>query len=109
MARKDFLRINRYSRPGTLRKEVRGIEVHWIAAPGRKANDVRRWWTPALGAMLDDVPRVIRGLDLAPNELVLFGRSVGSIYAIHATLHFPDVAGLIIELGQIRVAADLHV
>ncbi len=55
--------------------------------------------TPALGAMLDDVPQVIRSLDLPPNELVLFGRSVGSIYAIHATLHFPDAAGHIIKSG----------
>jgi pimeloyl-ACP methyl ester carboxylesterase len=54
---------------------------------------------PALGAMLDDVSPVIRSLGLPPEELVLFGRSVGSIYAIHATLHFPDAAGLIIESG----------
>lgn len=54
---------------------------------------------PALVEMLDDVPRVIRALGVPERELILFGRSVGSIYALHATRHFPDVAGLVIESG----------
>jgi pimeloyl-ACP methyl ester carboxylesterase len=55
--------------------------------------------TPGLVLMLDDVPRMIRALNLAQEQLILFGRSVGSIYALHATGHFPDVAGLVIESG----------
>ncbi len=39
---------------------------------------------PSLGRMLDDVERVIAQADLPPERLVLFGRSVGSIFAIHA-------------------------
>lgn len=54
---------------------------------------------PALVAMLADVPRMIRALGLPQQRLILFGRSVGSIYALHATRHFPDVAGLVIESG----------
>jgi pimeloyl-ACP methyl ester carboxylesterase len=54
---------------------------------------------PALAAMLDDVPRMIRALGVPEKELILFGRSVGSIYALHATNHFPRVAGLVIESG----------
>jgi pimeloyl-ACP methyl ester carboxylesterase len=55
--------------------------------------------TPALVAMLADVPRMIRALGLPEEEMILFGRSVGSIYALHATSHFPNVAGLVIESG----------
>ena len=55
--------------------------------------------TPALVAMLADVPRMIRSLGLPEEQLILFGRSVGSIYALHATGHFPNVAGLVIESG----------
>jgi pimeloyl-ACP methyl ester carboxylesterase len=54
---------------------------------------------PTLVAMLADVPRMIRALDLPEDTLILFGRSVGSIYALHATSHFPNVAGLVIESG----------
>lgn len=51
---------------------------------------------PALGRMLDDAEKVIEAADLPPERLVLFGRSVGSIFAIHAASRFP-VAGLILE------------
>jgi pimeloyl-ACP methyl ester carboxylesterase len=54
---------------------------------------------PSLVAMLADVPRMIQALDLPEERLILFGRSVGSIYALHATSHFPGVAGLVVESG----------
>jgi pimeloyl-ACP methyl ester carboxylesterase len=54
---------------------------------------------PTLSGMLDDVPRMIRALGVPEEEMILFGRSVGSIYAIHALNHFPNVAGLVIESG----------
>ncbi len=54
---------------------------------------------PALVSMLEDVPCMIRALGLSEEKIVLFGRSVGSIYALHATRHFPNVAGLVIESG----------
>jgi hypothetical protein len=54
---------------------------------------------PELGTMLADVTEIITAIDQPPENLVLFGRSVGSIYAIHAASCFPDIAGLIIESG----------
>ncbi len=53
--------------------------------------------TPALGRMLDDVAPLIRAIGQPEQQLVLFGRSVGSLFAIHAASLFPKVAGLILE------------
>lgn len=53
--------------------------------------------TPALGRMLDDVASLIRAIGQPESELILFGRSVGSLFAIHAASLFPGVAGLILE------------
>jgi pimeloyl-ACP methyl ester carboxylesterase len=52
---------------------------------------------PALGRMLDDVEAVIRAADQPPERVVLFGRSVGSLFAIHGAARFPEVAGLVLE------------
>jgi hypothetical protein len=49
--------------------------------------------------MLDDVEHVVRAVGLPPGQLVFFGRSVGSLFAIHAISRFPDAGGLIIESG----------
>ncbi len=54
---------------------------------------------PALGSMLDDVEKIVRAICVPPERIVLFGRSLGSLYAIHGVKLFPDVAGLIIESG----------
>jgi pimeloyl-ACP methyl ester carboxylesterase len=54
---------------------------------------------PLLATMLDDVPKIIEAIGVPTSQLVLFGRSVGSIYAIHCASCFPDIAGLIIESG----------
>jgi len=54
---------------------------------------------PALTAMLGDVERIIAAIDQSPEKLVFFGRSVGSLYAIHAAYHAPEAAGLILESG----------
>lgn len=55
--------------------------------------------TVALGPMLNDVERVIGALNLPLDRLVLFGRSVGSLFALHGIGRFPGIAGLIIESG----------
>ncbi|MDO3377906.1 alpha/beta hydrolase [Geoalkalibacter halelectricus] len=52
---------------------------------------------PLLGAMLDDVAALIRAADTPPERLILFGRSVGSLFAVHGVSLFPDIAGLILE------------
>lgn len=54
---------------------------------------------PALQAMLDDVELIIEAIDQPPEELVLFGRSLGSLYAIHGVSLFPTIPGLILESG----------
>lgn len=52
---------------------------------------------PQLGKMLDDVRQTIEALDQPQEKLVLFGRSVGSLFAVKAVELFPDIAGLILE------------
>ena len=51
---------------------------------------------PRLGRMLDDVGPI---LEVAgpPGRLVIFGRSVGSLFALEAVARCPGVAGLILE------------
>ena len=60
--------------------------------------------TPAMGAMLRDVEAIVGAIGVPPERLVAFGRSVGSIYAIHCAHLFGEIAGLIIESG----IADVH-
>jgi pimeloyl-ACP methyl ester carboxylesterase len=52
---------------------------------------------PQLGRMLADVRPTITALKQPHGKLILFGRSVGSLFAIKAAEHFPEVAGLILE------------
>jgi pimeloyl-ACP methyl ester carboxylesterase len=52
---------------------------------------------PQLGRMLDDVQQTIAAIKQPQGQLILFGRSVGSLFAIKAAELFPDVAGLILE------------
>ncbi len=54
--------------------------------------------TPQLGAMLDDADAVMQMA--SANGAFVYGRSVGSIYALHAAYRHPDrVRGLILESG----------
>jgi pimeloyl-ACP methyl ester carboxylesterase len=61
---------------------------------------------PRLGRMLDDVEAVVRAAG-APERLVLFGRSVGSIFALEGAARFPQVAGLVLESGVADVLERL--
>lgn len=54
---------------------------------------------PRLGRMLDDVEAIVRAAGAPPERLVVFGRSVGSIFALEAVSRFPGVAGLVLESG----------
>ncbi len=54
---------------------------------------------PQLGKMLEDVEATVAALQLPPEQLIIFGRSVGAIFALEAVRLFPDVAGLVIESG----------
>lgn len=55
--------------------------------------------TPRLGAMLEDVGAIRDAIDVPDEQLVVFGRSIGSIYAIELAARRPNIAGLVIESG----------
>lgn len=52
---------------------------------------------PQLGRMLDDVGAVIEAAGVPEQRLILFGRSVGSLFAIHGVSLYPQIGGLILE------------
>jgi len=54
---------------------------------------------PALAGMLEDVVPIISSLNIPGHKIVLFGRSIGSLYALHGVYRRPQLAGLIIESG----------
>ncbi len=55
--------------------------------------------TPALAGMLEDVVPIIESLKIPDRKVVLFGRSIGSLYALHGVYRRPQIGGLIIESG----------
>lgn len=54
---------------------------------------------PALAGMLSDVPAVLRAVEAPPERIFVYGRSIGSIYAIEAAHREPRLGGLIVESG----------
>lgn len=54
---------------------------------------------PALAAMLEDVRLIVEACSIPPEKIVFFGRSLGSLYALHGASLYPQAAGLIIESG----------
>jgi hypothetical protein len=52
---------------------------------------------PQLGKMLDDVDAIFEAVGRRPEEIIVFGRSVGSIYALEFAHRHPEVAGLVLE------------
>ncbi|RLD74953.1 MAG: alpha/beta hydrolase [Bacteroidetes bacterium] len=49
--------------------------------------------------MLDDVECVINKLNIPQTKIILYGRSVGTLYAAHAAYIFPTADALILESG----------
>jgi pimeloyl-ACP methyl ester carboxylesterase len=54
---------------------------------------------PALAGMLNDVVPIMDSLGVPDQQLVLFGRSIGSLYAVHGVSQRPQLAGVILESG----------
>lgn len=54
---------------------------------------------PEFVSMLSDVECVITHLNIKQSRLIFYGRSVGTIYAVHAAYKFPEASGLILESG----------
>lgn len=63
---------------------------------------------PQLGRMLDDVEAVFAAVDVDPSKTIVFGRSVGSIFAIELAHRHPDIGALILESGIADVAERLR-
>mmetsp|Transcript_17915 Transcript_17915/g.19941 ORF Transcript_17915/g.19941 Transcript_17915/m.19941 type:complete len:217 (+) Transcript_17915:418-1068(+) len=55
--------------------------------------------TPAMATMLDDIKDVFEALKLRQEDIIVYGRSIGSIFAIHFAHLYPNIAGLIIDSG----------
>ena len=70
-----------------------GVNVLFVEYRGYGASSGE----PGLARILDDVPAIVKALPVAPGQLVAFGRSLGSFYAIELVHRFPEAAGLIIE------------
>lgn len=62
---------------------------------------------PQLGQMLNDAPKVVAALDTPPEKVVLFGRSVGSLFALEALDQYPGISGLVLESGVADVRERL--
>lgn len=52
-----------------------------------------------LVAMLSDGEAAMNAADISPEKAIVFGRSIGSLYAIELAHRQPNIAGLIIESG----------
>lgn len=52
-----------------------------------------------LVTMLGDGDVVLNAAGLAPEKVIVFGRSIGSLYAIELAARQPNIAGLVIESG----------
>ncbi len=63
---------------------------------------------PRLAAMLDDVQQIVEAVGVPTHQMVAFGRSVGSIYAIEMAHRFPRIAGLVLESGIADVLQRLE-
>jgi pimeloyl-ACP methyl ester carboxylesterase len=55
--------------------------------------------SPSLGAMLDDAEAIFAAARVPAARLVLFGRSIGSLFAIELAARHPDIGGLVLESG----------
>ena len=54
---------------------------------------------PLLGEMLGDLDAIREAVGSSDSDIVVFGRSVGSIFAIEWVDRFPDTRALVIESG----------
>lgn len=55
--------------------------------------------TPQLGRMLDDVGAILEATSRRPEDVVVYGRSVGSLFAVEAIRRWPSARALVLESG----------
>jgi len=61
-----------------------------------------------LTTILSDVEKIVKAIPQPIENLIFYGRSIGSIYAIHAASLFPNAAGLILESGISNLLERLY-
>jgi pimeloyl-ACP methyl ester carboxylesterase len=52
---------------------------------------------PRLAAMLEDIPHLVDACAVQESRLIFFGRSLGSLFAVHAASLYPRAGGLVLE------------
>ena len=62
--------------------------------------------TPSLVEQLDDGEQIVHSLGLRPEKQVVYGRSLGSLYAVELARRIPQVAGLVLESAIADVVED---
>jgi fermentation-respiration switch protein FrsA (DUF1100 family) len=82
---------------GDFEKIITGMGVNLLLAEYRGYG--MSGGEPGLTAMLDDVQLIVEASGIPPRRIIFFGRSLGSLYALHGAYLYPDAAGLIIESG----------
>ena len=53
----------------------------------------------SLTNIIDDISYVVEACGVSEDKIVVFGRSLGTIYAMHTVKLFPNIKGIIIESG----------
>ncbi len=66
---------------------------------------------PTLINMLGDGEKIVQTLGIAPEKLMVFGRSLGSLYAIELVHRIPQIAGLVLEsaIANLRESFSLRI
>jgi len=82
---------------GDFEQRIAGLEANLLLAEYRGYG--MSSGEPALAAMLEDVRLIVEAIAIPPEEIIFFGRSLGSLYALHGASLYPESAGLIIESG----------
>jgi len=82
---------------GEFEERIVGLEANLLLAEYRGYG--MSSGSPALAAMLDDVELIVAACGISPERVIFFGRSLGSLYALHGASRYTDAAGLIIESG----------
>lgn len=54
---------------------------------------------PSFTGICEDVKNIINVVEQSHENIIVFGRSLGSLFAVHAVNLFPKIGGLIIESG----------
>ena len=81
--------------PSFISAELCGINVLMIEYRGYGGSS----GSAELVTMLSDGAQVLKQLDISPNKVVVYGRSIGSLYAIELASRCCDLAGLVIDSG----------